>query len=108
MNKINPNQSKESTPTLKKKRRFIFGDKSPKTYTKNQLQDCESQQSLDQYQHGDRSIQLTIYFASGGNVIEYSRFDRSTGDRKYSLHVIPSDQSIGSTIEKIITYESLK
>ena len=56
----------------------------------------------------EKSIQFRVYNASGGRVVETSRYDR-TKDRNYTnLYVITKEQNFGHEIDKIITMEHLK
>lgn len=56
----------------------------------------------------DRAIRLTIYSASGGRVIETSKYNPQTDRSIQSLYIVTSDQDFGKEIDKILTIESLK
>lgn len=56
----------------------------------------------------ERSIQFTIYNASGGRVVETRRYDRQKDRSINGLYVVTNDQDFGKEIDKIITMEALK
>lgn len=53
-------------------------------------------------------INLKMYKANGGWAIEFYQYNRKTDNNDISLHVVNTDQDLGDTISKIITYEALK
>lgn len=56
----------------------------------------------------DKRIRLTIYPASGGKIIETTKYD-SVKDRIFTnLYIITSDENFGDEIEKILTLEHLR
>lgn len=63
---------------------------------------------IDGYTHHKKLIEFRIYFANGGKIIEISHYDNKSGDRNFSLHVIGNDNSIGESIDKILTFEGMK
>jgi hypothetical protein len=56
----------------------------------------------------EKSIRFNVYNASGGRVVETSRFDRTKDRNITNLYVITSEQEFGKEIDKIITLEHLK
>jgi hypothetical protein len=61
--------------------------------------------SIDQ---PDRSIQFTVYSATGGRIIETRRYDKRTDRNTNGLYIITNDQDFGKEVDKIITMESLR
>lgn len=53
-------------------------------------------------------MNLKIYKASGGMVIETNIYDRRTDRNTSGLYVVTSEENLGAEISKIITMESLK
>jgi hypothetical protein len=56
----------------------------------------------------DRAIRFNVYVASGGRIVEVSRYDRPKDRHVDGLYVITNDQDFGREIDKIITMEHLK
>ena len=54
----------------------------------------------------DSTMQLAIFSAVGGRVVEFRRYTECENDVK--LYVIPSDQDFGISLSKIVTLESLR
>ena len=55
-----------------------------------------------------QGFRLNIYSASGGTIIETTKYDRQRDDHKHSLHVVTDDKELGEELAKIITMESLR
>jgi hypothetical protein len=55
--------------------------------------------------HGFR---LNVYGASGGTIIETSKYDRKSDENRHSLHVVTEDKDLGTELSKIITMEQLR
>jgi len=53
-------------------------------------------------------FRLNVYSASGGTIIETTKYDRQKDDHKHSLHVVTDDKELGEELAKIITMESLR
>jgi hypothetical protein len=51
---------------------------------------------------------LNVYSASGGTIIETTKYDRQKDDHRHSLHVVTDDKELGEELAKIITMESLR
>jgi hypothetical protein len=89
-------------------------------YEKRQSQERESEISVNRLtgslvsaghtsiDQPERSIQFTVYNASGGRVIETRRYDRHKDRSNTGLYIITNDQDFGKEIDKIITMEALK
>ena len=65
-------------------------------------EDCESR---DLNSH---SFRLNIYGASGGTIIETTKYDRKSDENRHSLHVVTEDKDLGEELSKIITMEQLR
>jgi hypothetical protein len=55
-----------------------------------------------------QGFRLNIYSASGGTIIETTKYDRQKDEHKHSLHVVTDDKELGEELAKIITMESLR
>ena len=55
-----------------------------------------------------QGFRLNVYGASGGTIIETTKYDRKNDDNRHSLHVITEDKDLGEELSKIITMESLR
>jgi hypothetical protein len=54
------------------------------------------------------SFRLKVYGASGGTIIETTKYDRKSDENRHSLHVITDDKDLGAELSKIITMEQLR
>lgn len=61
--------------------------------------------SLRSYEDG---MNFQIYPATGGFVLEYSKYDLKTDRTNRTLHIIPDDQDLGTSIAHVITIEMLR
>jgi hypothetical protein len=55
-----------------------------------------------------QGFRLNIYSASGGTIIETTKYDRQKDEHKHSLHVVTDNKELGEELAKIITMESLR
>ena len=55
-----------------------------------------------------QGFRLNVYTASGGTIVETTKYDRQKDDHKHSLHVVTDDKELGEELAKIITMESLR
>jgi len=65
-------------------------------------EDCEGP-DLD-----SQAFRLKIYGASGGTIIETTKYDRKSDENRHSLHVVTEDKDLGEELAKIITMEQLR
>ena len=65
-------------------------------------EDCES---VDLHSRGFR---LQVYSASGGTIVETTKYDRKSDENRHSLHVVTEDKDLGEELAKIITMEQLR
>ena len=54
------------------------------------------------------SFRLKVYGASGGTIIETTKYDRKSDENRHSLHVVTEDKDLGQELAKIITMEQLR
>ena len=55
-----------------------------------------------------QGFRLNVYGASGGTIVETTKYDRKSDDNRHSLHVITEDKDLGAELSKIITMEQLR
>jgi hypothetical protein len=55
-----------------------------------------------------QGFRLNIYSASGGTIVETTKYDRKHDENRNSLHVITADKDLGEELSKIITMEQLR
>ena len=65
-------------------------------------EDCES---VDLHSQGFR---LQVYGASGGTIVETTKYDQKKDENRYSLYVVTEDKDLGEELSKIITMEQLR
>ena len=55
-----------------------------------------------------QSFRLSVYGASGGTIIETTKYDRKSDENRHSLHIVTEDKDLGQELAKIITMEQLR
>jgi hypothetical protein len=55
-----------------------------------------------------QGFRLNIYGASGGTIIETTKYDQKKDENRHSLHVVTEDKDLGEELSKIITMEQLR
>jgi hypothetical protein len=55
-----------------------------------------------------QGFRLNIYGASGGTIIETTKYDRKNDENRNSLHIVTDDKDLGEELSKIITMEQLR
>jgi len=53
-------------------------------------------------------FRLNVYGASGGTIVETTKYDRKHDENRHSLHIITDDKDMGEELSKIITMEQLR
>ena len=53
-------------------------------------------------------FRLNVYGASGGTIIETTKYDRKNDENRHSLYVVTDDKDLGAELSKIITMEQLR
>jgi len=74
------------------------GDECEQVYT-------EDSEGPDLHSQGFR---LQVYGASGGTIVETTKYDRKSDENRHSLHVVTEDKDLGEELAKIITMEQLR
>lgn len=57
---------------------------------------------------GEKAMNLRIWIANGGRVIQTTRYDRVKDRANSSMYVITDEQDFGREIDKIVTMEGLR
>jgi hypothetical protein len=84
-------------------RNWLMNDDSETDYSGNLISvDSEGPNIQSQ------GFRLNVYSASGGTIIETTKYDRQKDDHRHSLHVVTDDKELGEELAKIITMESLR
>jgi hypothetical protein len=55
-----------------------------------------------------QGFRLNIYGASGGTIIETTKYDQKKDENRHSLHEVTEDKDLGEELSKIITMEQLR
>jgi len=55
-----------------------------------------------------QGFRLNVYGASGGTIIETTKYDRKNDENRHSLYVVTEDKDLGEELAKIITMEQLR
>ena len=55
-----------------------------------------------------QGFRLNVYSASGGTIVETTKYDRQRDEHRHNLHVVTDDKDLGEELAKIITMESLR
>jgi len=76
----------------------------------NDIDECESVYAEDSNgpEIQSQGFRLNVYGASGGTIIETTKYDRKSDEHRHSLHVVTDDKELGEELAKIITMESLR
>jgi hypothetical protein len=65
-------------------------------------EDCNG---VDLHSQGFR---LQVYGASGGTIVETTKYDQKKDENRHSLYVVTEDKDLGQELAKIITMEQLR
>ena len=55
-----------------------------------------------------QGFRLNVYSASGGTIVETTKYDSKKDENRHSLHVVTDNKELGEELAKIITMESLR
>ena len=55
-----------------------------------------------------QGFRLQVYGASGGTIVETTKYDQKKDENRHSLHVVTEDKDLGQELAKIITMEQLR
>jgi hypothetical protein len=73
--------------------------------------DCDSvsyEEDIERPDLDSQGFRLKIYGASGGTIIETTKYDRKSDENRHSLYVVTEDKDLGEELAKIITIENLR
>jgi hypothetical protein len=71
-------------------------------------EDCYAIEDSNGPDLNSQSFRLNIYGASGGTIIETTKYDRKSDENRHSLHIVTEDKDLGQELAKIITMEQLR
>ena len=71
----------------------------------NEISIGQDHESRDLHSQGFR---LQVYSASGGTIVETTKYDRKSDENRHSLYVITEEKDLGEELSKIITMEQLR
>jgi hypothetical protein len=55
-----------------------------------------------------QGFRLNVYGASGGTIVETTKYDQKKDENRHSLYVVTEDKDLGEELAKIITMEQLR
>jgi hypothetical protein len=55
-----------------------------------------------------QGFRLQVYGASGGTIVETTKYDQKKDENRHSLYVVTEDKDLGEELSKIITMEQLR
>ena len=55
-----------------------------------------------------QGFRLQVYGASGGTIVETTKYDQKKDENRHSLHVVTEEKDLGEELAKIITMEQLR
>jgi hypothetical protein len=74
----------------------------------NDAEECYAVEDSNGVDLSSNSFRLNIYGASGGTIIETTKYDRKSDENRHSLHIVTEDKDLGQELAKIITMEQLR
>ena len=87
--------------TIKQRiRNWLMNDSQP--------DECYAPEDSDGPDLHSQGFRLSVYGASGGTIIETTKYDRKSDENRHSLHVVTDDKDLGDALSKIITMEQLR
>jgi hypothetical protein len=107
---IGANQSKRARQYIEKKPMKLTLKERIRNWLLKDNDECEPvyANDCDGPEIQSQGFRLNIYGASGGTIIETTKYDRKQDENRHSLHVITEDKDLGEELAKIITMESLR
>jgi hypothetical protein len=107
LSKVRPVQYVEERPmklTFKQKiRNWLMNDDSDSDYSGNAIRVDSDGPDIQ-----SPGFRLNVYNASGGTIVETTKYDRQKDEHRHSLHVVTDERDLGEELSKIITMESLR
>ena len=83
-------------------RNWLMNDDDEADYPSLSIADSEGPNIQSQ------GFRLNVYSASGGTIVETTKYDRKNDEHRHGLHVVTDDKDLGEELSKIITMESLR
>ena len=74
----------------------------------NDAEQCYAVEDENGPDLNSQSFRLNIFSASGGTIVETTKYDRKSDENRHSLHVVTADKDLGEELSKIITMEQLR
>ncbi len=74
----------------------------------NDIEECYAVEDETGPDLNSQSFRLNNYGASGGTIIETTKYDRKSDENRHSLHIVTEDKDLGQELAKIITMEQLR
>ena len=74
----------------------------------NDTEECYAVEDSNGPDLNAQSFRLSVYGASGGTIIETTKYDRKSDENRHSLYVVTEDKDLGEELSKIITMEQLR
>ena len=74
----------------------------------NDAEQCYAVEDENGPDLNSQSFRLSVYGASGGTIIETTKYDRKSDENRHSLYVVTEDKDLGEELSKIITMEQLR
>jgi hypothetical protein len=74
----------------------------------NDAEECYAIEDSNGPDLHSQGFRLSVYGASGGTIIETTKYDRKSDENRHSLHVVTEDKDLGAELSKIITMEQLR
>jgi hypothetical protein len=106
------NRIKRARYTVEEKPMKLTIKQRLRNWLMNDPDDYSSQGLVAIDDHGpnlsSHGFRLNVYGASGGTIIETTKYDRKTDENRHSLHVVTEDKDLGEELSKIITMEQLR
>jgi hypothetical protein len=98
---IQTTESRKMKMSLKQRiRNWLMND--------NDTEECYAVEDETGPDLNSQSFRLNIYGASGGTIIETTKYDRKSDENRHSLHIVTEDKDLGQELAKIITMEQLR
>jgi hypothetical protein len=101
---IRPNRIKRQQMKLtfkQKIRNWLMDDSHERDY-------AIASNSVERLDLSSQGFRLNVYGASGGTIVETTKYDRKSDESRHSLHVVTEDKDLGEELAKIITMEQLR
>jgi hypothetical protein len=98
---IQTTESRKIKMTLKQRiRNWLMND--------SDSEECYAIEDSNGPDLSSNSFRLNVYGASGGTIIETTKYDRKSDENRHSLHIVTEDKDLGEELAKIITMEQLR